>query len=85
MPRFSMNLRNYYVPDDGWRFDKVPLVVQGLKRIRFFNRFSEQHIHQIVIRSEFRTLKAAEIAIVKEEREKWESQWLEQQVRDVMT
>ena len=24
-------------------------------------------------------------AIVKEEREKWESQWLEQQVRDVMT
>ena len=38
-PEMNINLWQYYTEYDGWGTDKIDLVIDLLRRIRFFNRF----------------------------------------------
>lgn len=40
----SASLASCYVSGDGWRSDKVELVVEAIKNRSFFQRFSKQHL-----------------------------------------
>ncbi len=62
------SLKPFYVIGDGWRFDKLPVVIQGLSKVRFFNRFDSDALHQILIRTEMKIIKAREILFLEENR-----------------
>lgn len=41
VPKIQDPLMNYYVPNDGWITDKVPIVLDKLKNRSFFRRFNK--------------------------------------------
>lgn len=42
--RYYVDLWPYYGASEGWKHDRVPEVLNLLSKIRFFNRFSEEHL-----------------------------------------
>ena len=38
----------WYVPNDGWKSDKIELIIKSLKNRSFFGRFSQSHIRHFL-------------------------------------
>lgn len=47
-PSHSIDLWQYYTEFDGWHLDKSPLVIDLLRRIRFFNRFDSEALRNLL-------------------------------------
>jgi hypothetical protein len=47
-PSHSIDLWQYYSEFDGWHIDKSPLVIDLLRRLRFFNRFDSGALRNLL-------------------------------------
>jgi hypothetical protein len=56
-----------YVPNDGWKSDKIEFVIKALKNRSFFNRFSQSHIRHFLKYMSVRKYKKGEILFVETE------------------
>lgn len=53
---FDINLHPYYDPKEGWTRDKVPMVLDLLRKVRFFNRFDEEALKMMLTKVTLRKL-----------------------------
>ncbi len=61
------SLDGMYIPNDGWRSDKVEHIIKSLKNRSFFCRFSQSHIRHFLKYMKFRKYNKGDILFLETE------------------
>lgn len=65
--KLYFNLWSYYTAGEGWNFDKVPQVLDLLKKLRFFNRFEPDQLQRLLCKVTLRTVKKGTLLFLDED------------------
>lgn len=52
----DIDLWQYYDPYEGWDYDSIDIVIDLLKRVRFFNRFDSEMLKNMLTKVTMRRL-----------------------------
>lgn len=63
----DINLWDYYDAYEGWDYDSIDIVIDLLKRVRFFNRFDSDALRNLLSKVTMRKLHANEVLFFKGE------------------